>query len=181
MVDFSGGVSIPLGSAVMIKPLVSLSYMRFSWIAQNGYTEYESDGWKRKSIQGTGLSYDQSWLILSPGIGLTWPVLRALSLDMNLFISPLIVCSDVDIHKLTKKEYHDYMRGGFYWEPALDCIFSPTPNLSLTFHGSWRSITGLRGDTMQLPIGSSSGTSFIGQAGAAYSAFDLGISLKLRL
>jgi outer membrane protease len=182
LVDFSIGLSIPIGS-VALKPLVSLSFMRFSWIARNGYTEYGRDAWEKKYMQGTGISYDQNWLILSPGIGLIWPVLPVMRLEMDLFISPLIFYSDMDIHLTTKTEYHDAMQCGFYLEPSLDFVFFPGRNLSLVVHGSWRHITGLRGDTEAITIGSSGGIpgTSVGQAGAAYSAFDLGLILKIRL
>jgi outer membrane protease len=97
LLDLSGGISIPIASTVVIKPLVSFSYMRFSWIGKDGYGEYRKtvggvyiDDWDKVTWQGTVISYDQNWIIFSPvGLGVFWPVRRSLSLDFR-FLSVLV-------------------------------------------------------------------------------------------
>lgn len=71
------------------------------------------------------------------------------------------------------------MQSGLYMEPALEVSFSPIRYLTLSAYGSWRYITGPRGDTV---ITFNSDTSvFSNEAGAAYSAFDAGIIFKFTL
>ncbi|WP_232616799.1 omptin family outer membrane protease [Treponema primitia] len=185
LLDVSGGISIPIAAEVVIKAMLSVSYMRFSWIAQDGYLEYMQDGWDKKYLQGTGITYDQNWLILSPELGLFWPFHQVLTLDFRFFISPLIFASNTDTHINKNVQYSDIIQGGLYLEPYLDLSFSSNQNLSLVLHGSWRYITGTRGDTYLLMIGSSSNLFQKNpdgiRAGASYSAFDLGLSLKFAL
>jgi outer membrane protease len=177
--DLSGGMSIPIKSTVALKALVSLSYMLFSWAGKDGYREYLIDDWERIEIQGTGITYDQAWLIISPGIGVFWPFSRALSLDFRFFISPWIYAGDEDNHLMATPpaRYNDYMRGGLYLEPSLDIAFTPNRFFSLILRGSWRHIVGTRGDTS---INGSS-TLYKDEAGAGFSAFDVGLSGKFAL
>jgi outer membrane protease len=196
LLDFSGGISIPVKSAVTIRGLVSFSYMRFSWIARDGYTQYdEANGWDaslpKSYVQGTGISYDQNWFIFSPGIGLFWPFHRTMSLDFRFFLSPLIYLADMDNHyyknSLTPRggydQYIDVNRGGLYLEPSLDFTFSPNSHLSLVVHGSWRHISGARGDTYKTLSGVRNNYvgKFLNRAGAGFSAFDAGLSFKFTL
>jgi outer membrane protease len=184
LLDFSGGISIPIASAVVIKPLVSFSYMRFSWIGKDGYGEYASKGWKKTDFQGIIITYDQNWITLSPGLGVFWPVHRVLALDFRFFISPLIWSWDMDTH-LTRgpTQYSDIMKGGLSLEPSLDFSFAPNPSLSLVLHGAWRYIKDTRGDMSSVVVGSNSNppNTIPNVAGAAYSAFDVGLSAKFAL
>jgi outer membrane protease len=183
LLDVSGGITIPIKSAVVLKGLASFSFMRFSWIAQNGYRKYIGDEYAEIAMQGTGISYDQNWMIFSPGIGLFWPVYRALSMDVRFFISPLLFAWDRDIHVITKTQYSDTMLWGLYLDPVLDFSFTPNRYLSVTVHGSWRYITGARGDILKTAIGDSDGIATISsnQAGASYNAFDVGLSFRFAL
>jgi outer membrane protease len=175
--DFSGGVTIPLKQTAALKALAALSYMQFSWAGKDGYGEYESENWERHDFDGTVITYEQAWLIISPGIGLFWPLHRALSLDFRFFISPLIYAGAEDNHIAKKMRYNDYMRGGLYLEPGLDISFALNRFFSLILHGSWRYIAGTRGDT------SENGSSNLNTngAGAGFSAFDAGVSFKFAL
>jgi outer membrane protease len=186
LLDFSGGIAIPIKSTVAIKALVSLSYMQFSWSAEDGYGDYlefdiikqkYGDEWERNDFNGTVITYEQAWLIISPGIGLFWPLGRAWSLDFRFFISPWIYAGDEDYHVARRKRFNDYMRGGLYLEPGLDIAFAPNRFFSLVLHGSWRHIAGTRGDT------SENGSPLLrkDQAGAGFSAFDIGLSGKFAL
>jgi outer membrane protease len=175
--DLSGGITIPIKSVVAVKALVSLSYMQFSWAGKDGYGEYMKTDWKRHDFNGTVITYDQAWLIFSPGIGLFWPLSRDLSLDFRFFISPWIYAGDEDNHVERNIQFNDYMQGGLYLEPILDIAFTPNHFFSLILHGSWRHIAGTRGDTS---INGSS-TLYKDEAGAGFSAFDLGLSCKFAL
>jgi outer membrane protease len=176
--DFAGGVSIPVKSTVAIKALFAVSYMYFSWAGKDGYGEYLEHDWKREPMNGTVITYKQAWLIVSPGIGLFWPLGRALNLDFRFFISPLIYAGAEDNHIVGRsRRFNDYMRGGLFLEPSLDLAFSPNRFFSLVVHGSWRHIAGTRGDT------SINSSSYLleNEAGAGFSAFDGELSFQFAL
>jgi outer membrane protease len=180
LLDFSGGITIPVASRVAIKALGSFSFMRFSWEARDGYKKYESDDFP-VATPGTGITYDQHWFIFSPGLGVFWPFHRSLSVGFSFFISPLIYVKALDTHVHTNVQFFDKMRWGVYMEPSLELTFSPNDYLSLVLHGNWRSITGARGDTTKVTIGTNVSTKYINTAGAGYSVFDAGLLLKITL
>jgi outer membrane protease len=177
LLDFVGGVVTPIKQTAAIQALFAVSYMYFSWVAKDGYREYKREDWERIPFNGTVITYKQSWLIFSPGIGLFLPLHRALTLDFRFFLSPLIYAGDEDNHLTSEVRYNDYMQGGLYLEPSLDIAFSPNRFFSLVAHGSWRHIAGTRGDT------SINGSSDLrkNEAGAGFSAFDAGLSFKFAL
>jgi outer membrane protease len=179
LLDFSGGITMPIQQTVALKALFALSYMQFSWTGRDGYREYMREDWERRSdgFDGTVIAYHQVWLIVSPGIGVFWPFHRAWSLDFRFFISPLVYAGAEDHHLERKLQFNDYMRGGLYLEPSLDIAFAPGRFFSLVLHGSWRHIAGTRGDTS---INESSQLNK-NKAGAGFSAFDVGLSLKFAL
>jgi outer membrane protease len=179
LLDFSGGITIPIASRFAIKALSSFSFMRFSWEARDGYTKYPPDS-PPTAFSGTGITYDQHWFIFSPGFGVFWPFHRSLSMGFSLFISPLIYVKALDTHVRTNVQYFDKMRWGLYVEPSLELTFSPNSYLSLVLHGNWRSIGG-RGDTTAINKETDNLTKFANTAGARYSAFDLGLFLKVTL
>jgi hypothetical protein len=190
MLDVSGGMDIPIKSTAALKVLVSLSYMQFSWVSKDGYGRYMSNNWAKTDFSGTVITYDQVWWIISPGIGLFWPLGRAVSLDFRFFISPWIYAGGEDNHleieladgrKTIRKQFNDYMRGGLCLEPSLDIAFSPNRFFSLVLRGSWRHIAGTRGDTYKYEDGSSKPIIYANGAGAGFSAFDLGLSGKFAL
>jgi outer membrane protease len=181
LLDFSGEITFPVASRFVIKSLLSFSFMRFSWEGRDGYKKYMSDFWIPMDTPGTGITYDQNWFIFSPGLGVFWPFHRSLSVDFSFFISPLIYVKALDTHVYTQVQYFDKMHWGLYMEPSLELTFSPTAALSLVLHGTWRSVTGARGDTSAARIGSNSSAKTADRAGAAYSAFDVGLSLKITL
>ncbi|MDR1597250.1 MAG: omptin family outer membrane protease, partial [Treponema sp.] len=181
LLDFSGGITIPIASRVAIKILGSFSFMRFSWEARDGYKKYKDEFWIPKDTPGTGLTYEQHWFIFSPGLGVFWPFHRSLKADFSFFISPLIYVEALDTHLYTKVQYFDKMRWGLYLEPSLELTFSPNSYLSLVLHGNWRYITGARGNSTGVNMDTNVSTKFTNMAGAGYSVFDLGLFLKITL
>ncbi|GHV33412.1 hypothetical protein AGMMS4952_25260 [Spirochaetia bacterium] len=193
LVDFSGGITIPIKSTVALKALLSFSYMHFSWSGQDGNGEYmqrddwynptefyPAEEWRRETFQGTVITYDQMWVIISPGLGIFWPVHHVLDLDFRFFISPLIFVNDVDTHP--NERFYDTMKWGLYLEPALDISFTPTRYFSLVLHSSWRYTTGTRGDTATTtPQSNIIIKKIFNGAGVGYNAFDVGLSLKFAL
>ncbi|MDR2740236.1 MAG: omptin family outer membrane protease [Treponema sp.] len=180
--DFAGGITIPIQQTVALKALFALSYMQFSWAGKDGYGSYMSEHWVKHDFEGTVITYDQAWLIFSPGIGVFWPFHRAVSLDFRFFISPLIYARAEDNHLARALRFNDYMRGGLCVEPSLDIVFSPNRFFSLAAHGSWRHIAGSRGDTSQRDTSINDAAWLVeNKAGAGFTALDAGLSLKFAL
>jgi outer membrane protease len=175
--DFAGGMSIPIKQTAALKVLFALSYMQFSWAGKEGYGTYMRHNWDRQDFDGTVITYDQAWLILSPGIGLFWPLHRTLSLDVHFFVSPLVYAGAEDTHVLSSVRFNDYMEGGLCLEPGLDIVFSPNRFFSLAARCSWRHIAGTRGDTSI----NGSATLNKDKAGAGFAALDAGLSFTFAL
>jgi outer membrane protease len=174
--DFAGGLTIPIKPVAAIKALFAVSYMYFSWAGKDGYREYMRENWERIPFDGTVITYKQAWLIFSPGIGLFWPLHRALSLEFRFFISPLIYAGAEDNHIERGDQFNDYVRGGLCLEPGMDLAFAPNRFFSLVAHGSWRYIAGTQGDSFM-----NGALSTEIEAGAGFSAFDAGLSFKFAL
>jgi outer membrane protease len=181
LLDFSGGITIPVASRVAIKTLISFSFMRFSWEGRDGYRKYKSEFWIPTDMSGTGITYEQNWMIFSPGLGVLWPFHRNVKMDFSFFISPLIYANALDTHVNTRVQYFDKMRLGLYVEPSLELTFSPNPYLSLVLHGNWRYITGTRGNTTAVAMDTNASTKYLNSAGAGYSVFDSGLFLEITL
>jgi outer membrane protease len=176
LLDILGGITIPVAHAATINVMASFSYMHFSWTARDGYRKYEREDWEKIAMPGDHVTYDQQWILVAPGLGVSLPVHRMLSFDFRFCISPLVFAWDEDIHITAKKTYNDYMQGGLYLEPVLEVSFSPSQYVTLSAQGSWRYITGARGDNEVTSKADTTVSS--NQVGAAYSAFDGGLFLK---
>ncbi|MDR3170567.1 MAG: omptin family outer membrane protease, partial [Treponema sp.] len=98
-----------------------------------------------------------------------------LSLEASFRIGPVVFGNDQDDHLTTKTRYNDYMSGGLFLEPRLDFTFSPCQWLSISLHGAYRSINGVRGAMYQ-----SSFKSTTQDAGVGYAVWDTGLSLTIR-
>ncbi|MDR3335267.1 MAG: omptin family outer membrane protease [Treponema sp.] len=183
LLDGSLGLSIPLGSKLLLKvAYAGLSYMYFSWTAQDGFGRYADSNWVEKPYSGPVIDYIQSWLIFSPGISLYAPLVigkKILSLEASFRIGPVVFCNDQDDHLTTKTRYNDYMSGGLFLEPRLEFAFSPCRWLSISLHGAYRSISGVRGATYRTFSGASSKFT-TPDAGVGYAVWDTGLSLTIR-
>jgi len=189
LADLSLGYSFPLLNLFALGINLDFSYMHFLWIAKDGYYQYldsDSSGnilpgqtWTdaipKVNLKGRVLEYTQNWLIFSPGFFFKARLGSLFSLNGNFNYSPFIYCADSDYHPLRNTTFLDYLYYGQYLKGSGGITFTPMNNLDLTLFLSYSSITDSRGDTYINSV------KYPGIAGAGYSAFEVGLSARMRL
>jgi outer membrane protease len=179
-VDAAIGYGFMFSNSVVIRTGFSASLMNLHWIARDGYTQYGtnisepyspwSSSFPKVSIYGTGIAYWQNWLSLAPVLEILWQATDRLSLLAGSSLFILNSCSDQDDHYLRLYQFTEKMAGGFGLEPRLALTYQLVSNVSLGFDASWRYITGLRGNTTIMEIGSGiKDGPYADTAGADYS------------
>jgi outer membrane protease len=196
LLDFSLGVSLPLRSFGVLKAYGALAWMNFQWTGRDGYLQYPKDSkgdylytvalddsTPKDPLYGISIIYSQNWLLISPGVALSVPLLTWLKLDASFQISPLIFCVARDDHLLAQNEYEDRITGGLYLEPRGDIIFSFRERFELSLYASYRFIKGAHGESWGRETGLEGDGSFYQytqDTGAAWYALDSGITFKVR-
>jgi outer membrane protease len=121
-------------------------------------------------VYGTGIGYWQNWVSIAPTLELLWQTTERLSLLAGVSLYGLNSCSDQDDHYLRLLQFTEKLAGGYGVEPKVSVAYQLTQNLSLGLTASWRFITGLRGNTTVMVIGSGTQDGpYADTAGAAYS------------
>ncbi|MDR2476238.1 MAG: omptin family outer membrane protease [Treponema sp.] len=196
--DFSAGFSFPLPPLFIFKAFAGVSYMRFSFSGWDGHGTYALEdppnSYIYKPITESPLEYDfsgkvinytQRWLLVAPGLSLSFRFLGFFSFDLAFQISPLIFCNDLDEHLSTtvQTQYRDYMSGGIFLEPRGGFTFTATEWLSLQFEFAWRYIDGSRGTIYSKTYGDAVGNYGLGlsDSGAGLSVMDARILFKVQL
>jgi len=181
--DFSAGFSFPIKRILLMKTYLTVSYMHFSFSAENGYYIYApsfgGDGTK-KPLDGKVIDYTQDWLIIAPGVSLGYYFDTRFYAELSFQISPLIICNDIDQHLTRKIQFQDYMRGGLFLEPGFHFSWFAGKRLELSLDFSWRYISGTWGETYVSTIPAQYYTE-LGTAGAGMSMIDTGLCLKIHL
>ncbi|MDR3140100.1 MAG: omptin family outer membrane protease [Treponema sp.] len=177
--DFSAGLSFPLPSRFLLKVYGTLFYMSYSWVARDGYFNYQQ---VEESAFGAVLIYSQKWLIFAPGVSLYAPLFSFLGFELSLQFGPAAFCVAQDDHLLRKVQFVDTITGGLYFKPRGELIFFPGKKISFSFYAAYPFLTG-RGKAYSR---SAENTELIRNgnydaSGAGYSALDLGISLRIGL
>jgi outer membrane protease len=192
-VDIKAGMSLPVRNIIRLQFFAAISYMGLKWTARDGYTQYADQigntgtyrPWnpslQKNELHGDVISYEQNWLIFSPGISAHIPFLKYFETGLYLQIAPLIYCSDLDKHYLRNLNFAESMWGGFMLEPECEIVFSPYDWLGLSLHFSYRFIGGeVRGSTVVTDTSTDISTKYKNTGGAAYAALDAGFSVILR-
>jgi outer membrane protease len=201
LADIGLGLTFPIRKRVLLKTGLWFSWMRFSWDARDGYYQHaEGDRlgsygsfelWdpsiEKIYVFGPAISYDQEWLILSPGFSLLVPFQRMFSLEFSLLWSPFIKAAGLDTHHGSHDvQYWDSMpSGAMLFEPRGEFTFSPHKKLSLSWYIAYRHISGARGTTVIRtattspeqnagPVSKSDADS-----GAAWRALETGLSFTI--
>jgi outer membrane protease len=161
LVDLDFAFSLPFKGRFFFKPLLSLDYVFLNMEARNGYIQYGpnrpsasrtapyepwSSSWEKEPMTGSGITYIQHWILLSPGIGLG-AALGRVTLGASFKITPAILCIAIDNHLLWDTVFTDYMAGGLALEPALDISMELTKNMSAGLAASYRYVVKTRGNT----------------------------------
>ncbi|MDR1306938.1 MAG: omptin family outer membrane protease [Treponema sp.] len=194
LADLDFAFSLPFKGRFFFKPLLSLDYVFLSMEARNGYIQYGpnypsssrtapyepwSSSWKKEPMTGSGITYIQHWILLSPGIGFG-AVLDRVTLEASFKITPAILCITIDNHLLWGTVFTDYMAGGLALEPALDISVELAKNMSLGLTASYRHMVKTRGDTVVDEKGKEA-YAVPGVGGSGLRLFDGGLYFKVRL
>jgi len=177
--DFSAGVSIPIADIFYIKPLLTFSWMHFSFSARDGYRTYASEDWEVIRFYGEVITYRQDWLLLSPGISAGIYIGSLLHLEISFKYSPFTYCAAEDNHKDETKivTYLDFTGWGHFIEPSGRLSFKfKKADLSLEF--SYRSI----GRTKGVSYYTGNNNNYYlspNESGAALSVIDTRIIFKI--
>jgi outer membrane protease len=197
--NFDLGASIPLRyrdrKIASLKIYGSFSYLYFAWDSCNGYTQYlrdnpDYDVWDPSMPQipysGRAISYSQQWFLISPGIGMDFPIGSHWLLGFSFAISPLIWADAVDHHLSpgNQMQFEDKPSGGIYMEPRLEISFSPNKRVAFSGAVSYRHIAEARGASRRRSMlnGEPAGdfTAWVGNsAGAGYKALDTRLGVKV--
>jgi outer membrane protease len=214
LLDLTLGYDIPLLPKLSIGAYGGFSYMDFKWSARDGYYQYPAGGaqyyfgasgqlvsgsyapWSESEtktpLYGTGILYEQAYLVGLAGLRASFQLLDALSLKASLSLSPLAWCYTEDNHEDRSVDFYAALSGGLMIEPSLALVYAIRPGASLELRAAYRSLYHLVGDITQINQGatsiSSTGGYYAGPdsastsakgAGAAVSMFDLGLGFRL--
>ena len=200
------GWAIPLytGDAITeLVPFIEFEYMQFKWTASDGYLQYPTQTappytpWSPSTpmtpMYGTGIIYTQTYLIPAFGIKGSIHVVRNLTMDVSIALSPYLWCFDTDEHIFRMTKFQDNLHGGIMIEPRLSTTLRVTPSATLALDALYRHIAGLLGDTYAVgmgapgfpttsdyPPGTQSATSTNG-AGASLDAVSISLNLSFTL
>jgi len=197
LMNFGLGLAFPFFSNFHLKTFFDISYRRFSFFGEGGYTEYarEIGGYRSYifahikddpdiTIIPPGekvINYSQQWIVFSPGFSLMYYFVKNFYSELSFKISPLVLCADIDEHLKINDQYRDYTRWGIYLEPGIKFSWSAGKWLELSLECTWQYISGTKGITYKRsPIGT--GYYFeAGQVGTGLWLLDTGFFIKINL
>jgi len=191
--DVCAGYSFPVRSLLVLKPALAVSYMHFGFSGMDGY------GIRAREIpnmpgyyypieespeyyifSGKVISYSQDWLVLSTGFSAEINFLTKFFFKAGFNISPLIVCVDLDLHIERRRQFKDYLRRGFYYEPYASLSFAANKWIGVSLHASYRNISGTKGAAYWRDIPTDPYFIPAGEAGAGLSLLDTGLTVNIR-
>ena len=181
LLDLRLGYNLPSQSALSFGFFGGFSYMDFKWSARDGYYQYPTSGsdyywdsngtfhpgtdtpWSagqtKTPLYGTGILYEQAYLIGSLGFRAAYRVLDSLSLGASFSIAPLAYCYTEDNHEFRLVDFYSRLSGGFMIEPGLSVDYSIKPGASLKLFVNYRQLSNLKGDITQVDQGTTSTSS----------------------
>ena len=199
LADISAGYSWRLTDKIALGACGEISYMYFSWSAENGYFQYlKSYPYTGEIIPGqtwtenipkiyyTGyvMRYTQNWFIASPAVFLKWKLSRFFSLGGDIGYSPLVFIIARDDHLLVGKLFRDYCFFSHYINGGARLAFMPLKALELSLSFHYRYIKEMRGLSYYLGTGvNATNELYLNgyDGGAGYSAMDMNLSVKVNI
>jgi outer membrane protease len=201
LLDARLGWVFRLGPIFSLEPFGAFGLMQLKWTARDGYLQYEDDPqslppyepWSpttlKLPVSGTGIIYQQTYLIPALGVRLAADFAERFDASVRLIFAPYVFANNLDNHahgQAPDVDYYDYLRGGILVEPTVSLGFRPAPRARLSLDVSYRGIFGLVGDTEK--VYSNPGlepglvvATYPNGAGASYSALDASLALTLSL
>jgi outer membrane protease len=181
LIDAEAGASFRLSELFLLKAYLAYNFIEFSWTASGGSFLYPSTTEAPNSHiymdSGDVAKYSQSWHIISPALAIYGKFNRYFDITLSLAASPFIISNAVDNHLMRNLDIFFDMKGGFFIEPKLVFSWTPKDYFSLSISGSYRNISGTRGDGKYVQEGEGAMTAR-DRVGAGYEAFDVGLSAK---
>ena len=171
LLDVSIGHSWSFSNSLALTACGEFSYKRLSWSGKDGQIQLPPTSY---IPEGEVIRYTQNWFILAPGLSLNWKPALLFSIKGNLNYSPLIYCYARDDHWTNNLTFLDHLFLGHYFKGGGEFVFTPAKNLDFLLDISYTLMTGTRGHTYQ------NGVRIEKDAGAGYSAFDLGLAVKIQ-
>jgi outer membrane protease len=184
--DFSWGISLPLGSRVLVQPFLGLSYTHLKWIASDGYLKYAAgelpleDSDPEIAVSGQIVRYTQEWLVFRFGVSLSYVFHPRFSTGLSLRLSPLLYFTGVDEHHKRDVQYNDYILGGLDLEPGGEFVFNFNKWLSAGLYVSWRYIKGKPHGVSYYKQETEGGLYRSYIAGAAWHTLDSSLRVSIR-
>ncbi|MGA2975191.1 MAG: omptin family outer membrane protease [Spirochaetia bacterium] len=205
LLDLKLGYDLPLHLPFILGVYAGFSYMDFKWSARDGYYQYPTSGdpytidpatgtltsygtytqWSadetKTPLYGTGILYEQAYVIGSLGLRASYRLLDALIVGASFSFSPLAYCSTEDNHELRLVDFYSTLSGGFVIEPGLSLEYTIKPGASLKLSVDYRQLFNLMGDITQVEEGTTSTASdnnyFAGPDSASTSTNGSGAAL----
>jgi outer membrane protease len=186
--DLRLGYSLAFVNRLWLKLYGNLSYLRFSWMSQDGYTQYSPSGnvpWDpslpKESYHGPAIAYKQNWFIIAPGISFGINFLNSFSASLSGAITPTVLTTFiygecVDRHFARNSIFYDYPSGGLYVRIGGEFIYTMTNHIGFTFSTAWMQLKDARGksytniEEKKVILKNS--------AGGGFSFWDFSLSLK---
>ncbi len=196
LLDARAGWGFRILEWLVLEPFGELSIMQFKWTARDGFLQYPTEltppftPWSQDTaktpVSGTGLIYEQNYLI--PALGLSARVRLSKQLDAtaSFTLSPFVSCNDLDNHEFTATDYTEKMNQGLLLEPEVSVGWQINDRARLSLEVSYRSITGLIGDSYEIFAGpgytpGEVAAEYTDSGGAAFDALNASLSLLLSL
>jgi outer membrane protease len=195
------GWDFKLLDSLKIGPFLELGYLDYEWSARDGYVQYPAEIYPSTDsngnplyapytpisantpivdIYGIGIVYQQSTFYPALGFRVSYQPLDRLNMSASFAATPLVFMSETDNHVARSIIFTSTMSRGLLLEPRLDVEYRFTDALGLGLHVEYLRIQGLTGDLTQTDEYGNSSTNPSG-AGAAWRAFDFGLSFKVRI
>jgi outer membrane protease len=206
LLDLKVGYDLPMtDKAWMFGFYGGFSYMDFKWSARDGYYQYPTTGseyywdsygnlvagtytpWSsgetKTPIYGTGILYEEAYLLGLFGVHVGYKLGGGFSLGAACSVAPLALCYTEDNHELRQIDFYSKLTGGFMIEPCLSVEYAIKPGASLRLDLAYRSISGLKGDITSVQQGTSSTSSnynyFAGPDSASTGTGDSGAFISM--
>jgi len=183
LLALDAGFSFSITEWFFLRPFFSFDYILFKMEGRDGYYRYAkaNNNWDTGTFSGAVITYSQNWFLLSPGFVLGF-TLNRFTIKGEVTIAPFIFCIANDDHLDRKLFFIDYMIGMIAVKPVLDVSFAVSPRFDVGLNGSYRFITGTRGNTIEDGYGSyASDSGYINTAGAGLKLFEGALYLRVFL
>ncbi|MDR0475762.1 MAG: omptin family outer membrane protease [Treponema sp.] len=189
--ELSLGYSWAFPAGFWIKAFGALSYLRFSWMSSNGYTQYGPNNhddydkydqwnpaWPKCRVYGPAIAYTQNWVILSPGVELGIKLSGNLTLSVISAWTPLTYSFSKDEHFQRSMVFLDFPYLGLSIREELALGYRINEKIELGLSAAFWNISGARGDSY-ISSFESHYLFYDGYvAGGGFSFFDFSVSGK---